>query len=132
MVCEIWMLAMAILFAMASAPLVSIFAGTGPESIRIVETGSLLMKFVAFYCIFDAANVVIGSVLASAGDTHWIARTFFVCSGAFLALLWIIDRNLPSLVAEWSLATLFVFATAIIWSLRFRAGVWRKIQVVRK
>src|SRR5512133_3955810 len=132
MVCEIWMVTMAILFATASAPLVSIFAGNGPESVSIVETGSLLMKFVACYCIFDAANVVIGSVLASAGDTHWIARTFFVCSAVFLTLLWLIDRNPPGLIAEWSLATLFVFATALIWSLRFRAGVWRKLQVIRE
>ena len=131
MVCEVWMLAMALLFATASAPLVSIFAGTGPDSIRIVETGALLMKFVAFYCIFDAANVVIGSVLASAGDTHWIARTFFFCSGIFLVLLWLIDRSFPSLAAEWSLATFFVFVTAVIWSLRFRAGVWRHMHVIR-
>ncbi|MDD2852610.1 MAG: MATE family efflux transporter [Desulfuromonadaceae bacterium] len=131
MVCEVWMLAMALIFALTPAPLVSIFAGDGPESTRIIETGSLLMKFVAFYCIFDAANIVIGSILASAGDTLWIARTFFVCSGIFLGLLWLIDQNMPSLVAEWSLATFFVFATAVIWSLRFQAGGWRKNEVIR-
>ncbi len=131
-VCEVWMLAMAILFATASAPLMSIFAGDGPESARIVETGSLLMKFVAFYCLFDAANVMIGCILASAGDTHWLARTFLLSSSVFLALLWLIDRITPGLVAEWTLATLFVFATAVIWSLRFRAGEWRKITVLRE
>ena len=131
-VCEIWMLAMAILFTTSSVPLMSIFAGDGPESVRIVETGSLLMKFVAFYCMFDAANIMIGCVLASAGDTHWIARTFFVCTSVFLIMLWLIDRIIPGLVAEWSLATIFVFATAIIWSARFRFGAWRKVQVLRE
>lgn len=131
-VCEIWMLAMAVLFATASAPLMSIFAGDGPESARIVATGSLLMKFVAFYCLFDAANVMIGCILASAGDTRWLARTFLLSSGVFLALLWLIDRVVPGLVAEWTLATLFVLATAVIWSLRFRAGEWRKITVLRE
>jgi len=130
--CEIWMVAMAILFVTASVPLVSIFAGKGPESMRIVETGSLLMKFVAFYCIFDAANVMIGSVLASAGDTHWIARTFSLCSTVFLILLWLIDLIIPGLVAEWTLATIFVFSTAVIWSLRFRFGGWRRTQVLRE
>lgn len=132
LVCEIWMLAMAILFATASAPLMSIFAGNGPESLRIIETGSLLMKFVAFYCLFDAANVMIGCVLASAGDTHWIARTFLISSGVFLALLWLIDRITPGLVMEWTLATTFVFATAVIWSLRFRADAWRKVKMLRE
>ena len=132
MVCEFWMLAMAILFAMASEPLVAIFAGNGSDSVQIVAAGSLLIKFVAFYCIFDAANVVIGCILASAGDTHWIACTFFICSCVFLVLLWLIDRNVPGLVAEWSLATLFVFATAVIWALRFHAGVWKNIQVIQE
>ena len=132
MVCEFWMLAMAILFAVASEPLVSIFAGKGYDGVQIVATGSLLMKFVAFYCIFDAANVVIGSILASAGDTLWIARTFFICSCVFLVVLWLIDWYVPSLVAEWSLATLFVFATAVIWALRFHAGVWKKMQVIKE
>jgi len=131
-VCEIWMLAMALLFATASTPLVSIFAGHGPESARIVETGALILKFVAFYCVFDAANVMIGCVLASAGDTHWIARSFFVCSGIFLILLWLIDRAIPGLIAEWTLATAFVFVTAIIWSLRFHGGAWRKTRVLRE
>jgi len=131
-VCEVWMLAMATLFITASAPLMSIFAGNGTESVRIVETGSLLMKFVAFYCMFDAANIMIGCVLASAGDTHWIARTFFICTSVFLLLLWLVDRIVPGLVLEWSLATLFVFVTAVLWSIRFHVGAWRKIQVLRE
>jgi multidrug resistance protein, MATE family len=131
-VCEMWMLAMAIIFATASGPLVAIFAGHNPETARIVETGALLMKFVAFYCIFDAANIMIGCVLASAGDTHWIARTFLVFSTVFITLLWLIDRFTPSLTAEWTLATLFVFVTAAVWSRRFQTGAWKLIQVLNK
>jgi len=131
-VCELWMLAMALLFATASAPLVAIFAGHGPESTQIVQTGSLLMKFVAFYCLFDAANIIIGCALASAGDTRWIARTFLVCSSIFLLLLWLIDRTAPSLEAEWTLATLFVLLTAVIWSLRFWSGAWKKTRVLKQ
>jgi MATE family multidrug resistance protein len=125
------MLAMAILFITASEPLMSIFAGDGPESARIVEAGSLLMKFVAFYCMFDAANIMIGCALASAGDTNWIASTFFICTSVFLILLWLVDRVVPGLFLEWSLATLFVFVTAVVWSIRFRVGAWRKIKVLR-
>lgn len=131
-VCELWMLVMAILFATASVPLMSIFAGNGTDSALIVATGSLLMKFVAFYCLFDAANVMIGCVLASAGDTRWLARTFLISSAVFLMLLWIVDRIIPRLTAEWTLATLFVFATAVIWLLRFRSGSWRKIKVLKE
>lgn len=131
-VCEIWMLVMATLFAGASVPLMEIFAGSTPASARIVTTGALLMKFVACYCLFDAANVMIGCVLASAGDTRWLARTFLFCSVAFLALLWMIALLLPGLMAEWTLATLYVFVTAVIWSLRFRSGAWRTVKVLRE
>jgi multidrug resistance protein, MATE family len=129
-VCEVWMLGMAALFALCSAPLIALFAGAGAASVQIVETGSLVMKFVAFYCIFDAANIVLGCVLASAGDTRWIARTFFVCTGVFLVLLWMVSRFANSLVAVWTLGTLFVFVTAVVWLLRFRAGGWRAIRVL--
>lgn len=130
-VCEVWMLAMALLFAVESAPLVALFAGSGGQAAAIVTTGSLLMKFVACYCICDAANVVLGCVLASAGETRWIARTFFVASALFVGLLMLIDTIYPSLVVEWGTATTFVFITALVWALRFRSGAWRQMQVLR-
>lgn len=130
LVCELWMVVMALLFATASKPLMAVFAGSGPESLQIVATGALLMKFVAFYCLFDAANVMIGCVLAAAGDTRWLARAFLVCSTIFLAALWLIDSLIPGLLAEWTLATIFVFATAVIWSIRFQGGEWKRITVL--
>lgn len=132
LVCEIWMVSMAILFALASAPLVAIFAGSGPDAALIVNIGSIIMKFVAFYCIFDAANVVIGCVLASAGETRWIAWAFTIYSCVFLIILWIIDQTAPALRLEWGLAVLFVFSTAAIWTNRFRSGAWRRIRVLHE
>lgn len=129
-ICEAWMLAMAILFAVASVPLVALFAGSGADSAAIIKSGALLMKFVAFYCLFDAANVMMSCVLASLGETRWLARAFMICSIIFLTLLWLIDRTTPSLVAEWTLATAFVFVTAIIWGLRFQSGEWREIRII--
>lgn len=131
-VCEAWMLGMALLFALGASSLVALFAGTGPDAAQIVATGTVLMKFVAFYCLFDAANVMIGCVLASAGETRWVARSFLVASTIFLVALWLIDRTMPGLMAEWGLATAFVFATAVVWLTRFRSGAWRQVQVLRE
>ncbi len=132
LVCEIWMLAMAVVFVFASEPLMSAFAGSGPQAVGIVAAGVIVLRFVAFYCLFDAANVMMGSVLASAGDTRWIARAFFAFSGVFLASVWIVDQVRPSLEGEWTLATLFVFTTALTWSWRFRNGAWKRIEVLRE
>ena len=128
--CEIWMLLMAGIFACAARPLMAAFAGSGPESVHIVGVGILLMKFVAFYCIFDAANIMLGCVLSSAGDTRWVARTFLLCSSLFIILLLLISRFMPGLTAEWVLATLFVLATALVWTARFRSGAWRSARVL--
>jgi MATE family multidrug resistance protein len=92
--------------------------------------GAVILRFVAFYSVFDAANVVVGCVLASAGDTVWVARAFFVGSALFLAVIWMIDRFRPSLALEWAVATVFVLSTALVWTLRFRGGAWRKISVL--
>lgn len=129
-VCELWLSVMAILFATASGPLVAIFAGQGPESAGIIEAGSVVMKFVAVYCLFDAANIVFGGVLAAAGDTRWIARAFFAWTCVFLAALWLADLFMPSLLLEWALATLFVLATAVAWTHRVQTGAWRKASVL--
>ncbi len=129
--CEVWMLAMAALYATAAEPLVTWFAGEGPDAGRIVAAGTLLLHFVAVYCIFDAANIMIGCVLASAGETRWIARTFFSATCVFLVLLWSVDRFWPGLATEWTLATAFVFTTALVWLQRFRSGAWRSVQLLR-
>lgn len=129
-VCEVWMLALATAFLLAGGPLVSIFSPAGPTGARIVEMGAVILRFVAFYSVFDAANVVVGCVLASAGDTVWVARAFFVGSALFLAVIWMIDRFRPSLALEWAVATVFVLSTALVWTLRFRGGAWRKISVL--
>jgi multidrug resistance protein, MATE family len=131
-VCEIWMLVMAGVFLGFSREFVSAFAGTGLESVLIVACGVVILRFVAFYCLFDAANVMIGYVLSSAGDTRWVARTFFMFSGGFLIALALLDHFHPRLTWEWGLATAFVFGTAITWSIRFQSGAWKRIQVLRE
>ena len=129
-VCELWLLTMAVLFATASAPLMAIFAGQGPESAAIIETGSVIMKFVAAYCIIDAANIVFSGVLAAAGDTRWVARAFFFWTCAFVAALWLADALLPGLFLEWGLATLYILATAVAWTVRVQSGAWKRARVL--
>ncbi len=129
-VCELWLTAMAILYVTAAVPLMSVFAGQGPESARIIEAGSLIMKFVAAYCLIDAANIVFGGVLSAAGDTRWIARAFMAWTAAFLAALWIADRLHPDLFLEWTLATVYILATAVAWTHRVQSGAWRRARVL--
>ncbi|GAB1410469.1 MATE family efflux transporter [Desulfovibrionales bacterium] len=131
-VCEAWLIVMALMFATASAPLVGIFAGHTPETDQIIQTGAVVMKFIAAYCLFDAPNIVFGGVLAAVGDTRWVARAFFISTCAYLVLLGLADLLLPNLYVEWTLSTLYILATAILWTLRIQSGVWRTTQVLRE
>lgn len=130
LVCEIWMAVMGVIFFLFPETLMSLFAGTGPEAAATVAAGKVILRFVSFYCLFDAGNVVLGFALSSAGDTSWIARTFGAFSLAFVASLVAIDRFLPGLRAEWALATLFVGVTAATWAVRFHNGAWRSKRVI--
>lgn len=131
-VCEIWMLVMALVFVLMPEPLIGLFAGNGPERGQIIATGTILMYFVAFYCLFDAANVMVGAVLAACGDTGWLARAFFICTCIFIAALILVDYLAPGLWLEWVLSSLFVFSTAVLWTVHFMKGSWRRISVLER
>lgn len=130
-VCSIWMLAMALLFITVPEQLVSVFAGTGPEREGIIAAGVLILKFVALYCLLDGVNIMMGWVLAAAGETRWVARAYLLSSAVFLAVLWLIDWCIPGLVAEWVLATIFIFSTAVLWLHRFESGAWKTARVLQ-
>jgi MATE family multidrug resistance protein len=116
-IAESWMLGFALLFLFVPRPLLALFHVVNPTT---VEHGVLILRFVSFYCIFDAANVIIASILAALGDTRWTLGVFLVATSSFLASLVAADALSPTISTEWGLATLFVVSTAIAWLLRLR------------
>jgi MATE family multidrug resistance protein len=125
----VWMIAMGALFWLFPQALISVFLETNTTS-TVQELGVLILRFVAFYCLFDAMNVVLASALAAAGDTRWTLGMFVAASSVFLVSLVAIDLWAPSLAAEWGLATLFVCFTALAWLWRFHTGKWKRIRVI--
>lgn len=125
---EAWMLVFVVLFLTVPQEFTGLFLGdSSPEVARLCQG---LLIFVAVYSIFDAANVIFACVLSAAGDTRWTLKLFLVATGIFLAGLFCLDATGPTLERIWSLATLFVFGTALCWLIRFRAGTWRRCQVL--
>ena len=128
--CELWMVAMAAVFFLAPEALFAPLAGTGPQAAATIAYGRTILGFVSLYCLFDAGNVVLGSVLSAAGDTSWVARAFLGFSLLFVLSLGVADRLSRGLAVEWLLATIFVGATAAAWVVRFQSGSWRSLRVV--
>lgn len=115
---EAWMLLFACLFLLLPIPLLMLFNVSNPATIAY---GIVILRFVAFYCIFDAANAILGYVLSALGDTRWTLAVFVGATTTFLLSLVLCDRYAPSVAIEWGAATVFVMITAIAWLFRLRS-----------
>jgi MATE family multidrug resistance protein len=110
-------------------------AGADPATWpAIAAIATLLLRFVAFYSIFDMFNLVHAAGLRGAGDTVYPMALTFV-------LGWIV-MLVPAAVFclrfgagvyfAWSMATLYVFLLGLLMWRRFRAGRWKQLRVIEQ
>jgi MATE family multidrug resistance protein len=108
-------------------------AGADPSTFAEVgRTTAVLLRFVAFYSIFDTMNVVYASGLRGAGDTTYPMA-------ASVTLSWVI-MLVPSyllclvggagLYTAWTTASAYVMLLGLLMLARFRAGRWRSLRVI--
>jgi MATE family multidrug resistance protein len=133
-IAEAWMLFAAALFVLLPHPLLSLFVPRDPKEAEhfavLAETGVVLLRFVALYCLLDGMNVIVLSSLQGAGDTSWTLYASFIMNLIFLAALLALDRLNKGLYAFWGAATAFVMLQALVWLVRFRSGKWKTMQVI--
>jgi MATE family multidrug resistance protein len=108
-------------------------AGADPATWpAIAAIATVLLRFVAFYSIFDMLNLVHAAGLRGAGDTLYPMLLTFVL--AWIVMLVPAGVGCLSLGAgvyfAWSMATLYVFLLGILMRRRFRAGHWRSLRVI--
>ncbi|GAB4362825.1 MAG: MATE family efflux transporter [Calditrichia bacterium] len=97
------------------------------ESITVI-----LLRFVAFYSLFDALNMVFSAAIKGAGDTRFVAVVT-------IGLSWIV-MLLPSYIVLkvfhggifwlWCFVTLYVVSLGIVFLIRFLKGPWREMRVI--
>jgi MATE family multidrug resistance protein len=131
---QIWVASVALLFVLLPRELFGLFYS--PDSMTaeffdsLVSLGSVLLRFVALYCLLDAFNIVILSALQAAGDTRWTLWAALAAHAVFLgALVWA-DIAHWGMYAEWGIATAFVCAQALMWLGRLLSGRWKHIRVI--
>jgi MATE family multidrug resistance protein len=91
----------------------------------------LLLRFVAFYSLFDALAVVFSSAIRGAGDTQF-ALVFNVVSGVILMVLptaYVYWKN-PSVFLAWMSLTAYITVLAFGYLARFLGGKWRSMRVI--
>ncbi len=108
-------------------------SGADPAAFAEVGTvATVLLRFVAFYSIFDMANVIFSAGLKGAGDTAYPMRTTAVLAwAAMLGPAYLGCVLLPGGVyLAWSTATAYVLLLGLLMLRRFRAGGWKTLRVI--
>jgi len=90
-----------------------------------------LLRFVAFYSLFDALAMVFSSAIRGAGDTRF-ALLFNVCSGITLMVIptGLIYLYQPSVLLAWTSLTAYITFLAFGYLWRFLDGKWRSMRVI--
>ena len=97
-----------------------------------VETIVVLLRFVAFFCLFDAIFLVFLGALEGAGDTRFIMKMSIVISIFLLVLpCYLYIRYFDaSLMGLWWIITINVMIYCAVFYWRFQYGPWKSMRVI--
>lgn len=103
-----------------------------PEEFAAVrELTVVLLRFVAAYCLFDAAQMILQGGLRGAGDTTFILIAATISACFFIGLGWVLQRAWgPDLMRWWWVMTFWIAALSFLYGLRFLQGRWKSMRVI--
>ncbi len=108
-------------------------ARMSPEQVAALRpTLVVLLRFIAFYSLFDSMNIVFSSAIKGAGDTRYVMRMILLMSLGVLVLpsylaLHVFGRGLYT---AWAILTAYVILLGFVFLARFLAGHWRSMRVI--
>ncbi len=90
-----------------------------------------LLLFVAVYTVGDAVNVTVSFALRGAGDTRFVAALAVGLAWPVMVIpTWIAAAVGWGVYGAWVFATVYIFALAVAFVIRFRGGKWRTMRVI--
>ncbi|MBI5834201.1 MAG: MATE family efflux transporter [Armatimonadetes bacterium] len=128
-----WMLLATLVFLLAPRSLLHMFMphwATDPAAQATIATGVVLLRFVAAYCLTDAANLILMGALTGAGDTRATLVLSVGLYSGFLLTLGLLDHLGQGLYALWTAATVMVTVLACALFARFRSRRWHHMRVI--
>lgn len=126
-----WQTLMGLVYLVFARLCMSPFAPPGEERAPFLETGATMLALSATWQLFDATSMTFAEALRAAGDTAFCAwaRTviawFVFLPGAYLTMRW---RGADIVIIALWLAGYLAMLALVLW-LRFRAGVWRRLDL---
>jgi MATE family multidrug resistance protein len=126
----------ALLYVLAPGIFISLFAaGTDAEQFKsTAELVRVLLRFVAFYCVFDALNIIFASAIKGAGDTRFVMYAIIVFSAFGLVIptgIVLFVFNL-GIYAGWFVLTGYVIVLGLVFMFRFLGGKWKGMRVIEE
>ncbi|MCC6548090.1 MATE family efflux transporter [Candidatus Sumerlaeota bacterium] len=139
----VYMIVVCALYLLIPEPMLHWFRGGMGEAqwVESLELAKLLLLFVAFYSIFDAAALIYGGALKGAGDTRFVMFTSvgfstLLFAAPCIAIAWLFRHGqiekLPGLYIAWGFCAFYVVFMATINFLRFRHGKWKTYDLVHR
>jgi len=133
-IAEAYMIVCSSLYLFAPRMLLAPYAaGADPATFdEVSRIAANLLRFVAFYSIFDMVNVVCAGGLKGAGDTRFPVTATVVVSwiAMLLPTWWFCVRGGQGVYVAWSFVTLYVFILGLAMYLRYRKGAWKGLRVI--
>ncbi|MDA7949915.1 MAG: MATE family efflux transporter [Pirellulaceae bacterium] len=94
------------------------------------ETTIILLRFVAFYCIFDTINLIFSGTIKGAGDTQFLLFCSTAISLIFMTIVAIGLHYGFGLYFVWLIMSSWIFTLGVAFFLRFLRGKWRTMHVI--
>jgi len=98
---------------------------------QVRELVPVLLRFVAFYCLFDSMNMVFSNALRGAGDTRYVTLAGVVLSWTVMVIPTSAALRYGwGLYWAWTFASAYVMALGLAMLARFLQGKWRAMRVI--
>ncbi len=107
------------------------YAWQDPEGFAPIRGLTIvLLRYVAIYLFFDTINIVFCSAMKGAGDMRFVITATLVMAPMLSLPTWFgLSRFGLGIHWPWTVATLWTFVLAIIYSARFFSGRWMKMRL---
>lgn len=92
----------------------------------------VLLRFVAFYSVFDTLNIVFASAIKGAGDTHFVMIVELLISVCLLIVpgYMAVEVFATGIYGAWVCAAIYIAALGVVFYMRFLGGKWKTMRVI--